>query len=164
MIATQKLQGLTDKQHTMQDLFEIVWYWRNWRISHMNGMKLTKPLTVSTFVRDNTKLLSHVIDHQHAEGKVIGSDQGFSSQHYWHLYQLHPLQLQWKVTYCQQRCCWQRKICSSYYSQKSSELSELLFPKMFPDSTIASLFKFGEVGFNYRGIIKINYSKHNYFK
>jgi hypothetical protein len=40
---------------------------------------------------------------------------------------------------------WALKICSSHYSNKSSEHSDLLFQKMFPDSAIASSFKCGEV-------------------
>ena len=36
---------------------------------------------------------------------------------------------------------WTMKLCSAHYSHKSSEHSDLLFQKMFPDSAIASSFK-----------------------
>ena len=44
---------------------------------------------------------------------------------------------------------WTMKLCSAHYSHKSSEHSDLLFQKMFPDSAIASSFKCGEVKSSY---------------
>ena len=40
---------------------------------------------------------------------------------------------------------WALKICDSHYSHNSSEGSNLLFQRMFPDSAIASAFKCGEM-------------------
>lgn len=44
---------------------------------------------------------------------------------------------------------WALKICCAHYSHKSSELSHLLFQKMFPDSAIASSFTCGEIKSSY---------------
>lgn len=55
---------------------------------------------------------------------------------------------------------WAIKICTSHYSHKSSEASDKLFQKMFPDSAIASSFKCGEV----KSAYLINHGVAPYFK
>ena len=55
---------------------------------------------------------------------------------------------------------WAMKICSAHYSHKSLESSDILFQKMFPDSTITSLFKCGEI----KSAYLINHGIAPYFK
>lgn len=55
---------------------------------------------------------------------------------------------------------WTLKMCTSHYSQKSSEESGALFHRMFPDSAIAARFKCGETKSSYL----INHGIAPYFK
>ena len=115
--------------------------------SHMNGKKhreLTKQLTTSVCVKDNTKLLCPVV----TEAEVNSSGESSRS-----IQSTLPVgscaQIATKNDVLAAELLWAMKMCTSHYSHKSSESSDLLFRKMFPDSAIASAFQCGEMKSSY---------------
>ena len=125
--------------------------------SHMNGKKhqdITKSVKTSdaVSVKNDNKLLSHIItSDQNPEAGVRSSGESSKS-----VQSTLPLvrsgacaQIATKTDVLSAELLWAMKICMSHYSHKSSESSDVLFQKMFPDSAIASSFKCGEMKSSY---------------
>ena len=118
--------------------------------SHMNGKKhqeQVKPLKKSSSLINNTMELQPETTDQDAGN---GDDSQMTVAQWvtpatLTVKDVKPAAIATKNDVLSAEVLWALKICTSHYSHNSSEGSNLLFQRMFPDSDIASAFKCGEM-------------------
>jgi hypothetical protein len=132
---------------------------------HMNGKKhleFVSQLKASESLKDESKNLSRVVTtHQDAEVETRSSGESTRPTHSMlSIVRSGGGQIATKNDVLSAELLWALKMSTAHYSHKSSESSDLLFQKMFPDSAIAKSFKCGETKSSYL----INHGAAPYFK